>query len=252
VAVLGLILWIAGLVPPLSTWAGRYQFAQAIQFSLFAFAAPALLVSGAQWTRLGLASREPARLDSNGRRASSERSRWLDRLALTRTTASHQQRAVRFAMMFAALTIFWRVAPVVDYLVKHPWLTVVESVSLTAMGVVLFADVIESPPLMPGASRPYRIGIAAGVMWISWIVAYLNGMSHASWYQAFQHVAGQGVSLSADQQLSAASVWLISGAVFVPTIFWNLMHWLQSGEDPNEELGRLIRDERSRRFFGTD
>ena len=157
--------------------------------------------------------------------------------------------AVVAALVFAALTIFWRVAPVVDFLVGHPWLVVVESVSLVALGVVLFADLVESPPLTPGASRPYRIGIAAGVMWTAWVVAYLNGMSHNSWYHAFHHVAGRGVSLSADQQLSAGFIWLLSGAVFVPIIFWNLVYWLQSGEDPNEELGRLVRDERARGFI---
>lgn len=249
---LGLILWVVGLVPPVWSWADRYEFVQSIQFGVFAFAVPVLLVSGAQWRRIGLASREDQQLDPDGRRVSPAQPRWLDRLAAARSANSHQQRAVMAALVFAALTIFWRVAPVVDYLVGHPWLVVVESVSLVALGVVLFVDLVESPPLTPGASRPYRIGIAAGVMWTAWVVAYLNGMSHNSWYHAFHHVAGRGVSLSADQQLSAGFIWLLSGAVFVPIIFWNLVYWLQSEEDPNEELGRLVRDERARGFFGTD
>jgi cytochrome c oxidase assembly factor CtaG len=251
-AVLGLMLWIAELVPPLSTWARRFEFAQAIQFGVFAFAVPVLLVSGAQWRSIGLASRELEQFIFRGRRTSSAQPHGLDRVAASRTGASHQHRAVLAALAFAALTIFWRVAPVVDYLVTHPWLVVVESLSLICVGVLLFVDLVESSPLMPGASRPYRIGIAAGVMWTAWVVAYLNGMSNNSWYHAFRHVAGQGVSLSADQQLSAGFIWLVSGAVFVPIIFWNLVYWLQSEEDPSEELSRLVRDVRTRGFFGSD
>ena len=251
-AALGLILWWAFLAPPLSTWAGRYEFAQAIQFAVFSFAVPVLLVAGAQWHRVGLASKGALDVGPDGTRLTSASSRYVDRVALSRATTSHQQRAVMAALAFGGLTIFWRVAPVVDFLVRHPWLAAVESLTLVGAGLTLFSELVESPPITPGATRPYRIAIAAGVMWTAWVVAYLDGMSNSSWYHAFRHVAGRGVSLSADQQLSAGLIWLISAAVFVPIIFWNLVHWLQSEEDPNEELGRLLREERSRGFFGSN
>ncbi len=252
VAVLGGILWIAFLVPPLSTWAARYEFMESVQFSVFAFAVPALLVSGAQWRRLGLASFDTHLVDADGALVSPREPRLVDRIAIARTKGSHQRRAVFVAIVFGSLTIFWRVAPVVDYLVRHQWLVFVEALSLLAMGVLLFSNLIESPPLKPGTLRPYRIGISAGVMWVAWVVAYLDGMSHSSWYHVFRHVAGQGISLSADQQLSAGFIWFVSAAVFVPIIFWNLVYWLQSEEDPNDELQRLVRDERTRGFFGSD
>ncbi len=251
-AVLGLGLWVAFLAPPLATWAGRYEFVQAIQYAVFAFAVPALWVTGAQWHRVGLASKEGLLVGPDGTRLSSATSRYVDRVAVNRASTAHQQRAVMAALVFSGLSILWRVAPVVDFLVRHPWMAVIESLSLVGAGLALFSDLVESPPMRPGATRPYRICIAAGVMWTAWVVAYLDGMSHTSWYHAFHHVAGQGVSLSADQQLSAGLIWLISGAVFVPIIFWNLVYWLQSEEDPNEELGRLLREERTRGFFGTN
>ncbi len=58
--------------------------------------------------------------------------------------------------------------------------------------VFLMVEIVESPPFSPGISRPYRIGVAAVVMWSAWVVAYLAGMSHDSWYTAFHHVAGTG------------------------------------------------------------
>ena len=251
-ALVGVVLTVVFLVPPISTWAGRYQFVESLQFGVFAFVVPALLVSGAQWRRIGLASPQAHLIDADGAVVSPDRPRLIDRIAIARVRSSHQRRAVLVASLFAALSIFWRVAPIVDYLVRHPWVVWLEAVSLIALGIVLFTNLIESPPLKPGTLRPYRIGISAGVMWSAWVVAYLDGMSHVSWYHAFHHVAGHGISLSADQQLSAGLIWFVSAAVFVPIVFWNLVYWLQSDEDPNDELQRLMRDERTRGFFGSD
>ena len=251
-ALSGLLLWLLFLVPPVWSWVGRYEFVQAMQFAVFAFGVPVLLVSGAPWARLGLASGEHHHLSEDGERVSPLRVLTIDRLALSRVRSSRQLRAVFVGGAFIALTVFWRVAPIVDFVVRHPWMVVVESLTLVVGGVVTFTFLVESPPMTPATSRPYRICISTAIMWGAWVVAYLDAMSHSSWYHAFHHVAGQGVSRSADQQLSAGLIWLISAAVFVPIIFWNLVYWLQSEEDPNAELTQLIRDERTRGFFGTN
>jgi len=246
-ALTGAVLWLVFNVPPLSTWSTHYEFAEAIQFAAFAFVVPALLVTGAPWRGWGRGQSAAA----SASRAEGVAMSRLDRLAHSRSSGSYQQSAIVVAIVFATLSVVWRSAPAVDFLARHAWLSVIESVTLVAVGIALFSHLVQSPPLSPGVPRPYRIGIAAGVMWTAWVVAYLDAMSHSSWYDAYRHVAGQGVSLSADQQLSAGLIWFISAAVFVPIVFWNLIHWLQSEEDPNEELVQLIREERTRGFFGS-
>jgi cytochrome c oxidase assembly factor CtaG len=247
----GVVLWLIFLVPPISTWSLRYEYVQAIQFTIFAYVAPVLLISGAQWRVFGLSIGEDVRLGPDGGVAASS-ARLIDRMSLSRLSRSFQRRSVLIAGLFIALTIFWRTAPAVNALVRTPWLVVLESLSLVALGSLMFTHLVESPPLQPGATRPYRICMATAIMWAAWVVAYLDGMSNTSWYNAFHHVAGRGVSLAADQQLSAGAVWFITAGVFIPIIFWNLIHWLQSEEDPNAELVKLIREERSRGFFGTN
>jgi hypothetical protein len=83
-------------------------------------------------------------------------------------------------------------------------------------------------------------------MWTIWVLAYLVGLSHGSWYPAYVHHPGRGFSLSADQQLTTGTMWFVSGCAFIPVVFWNLIRWLQSEEDPDEELHRLVRQERTR------
>ncbi len=235
-AVAGAVLWLACLVPPILGWSHRYEFVEAIQFAALGFWVPALVTAGTPWWR-----RRPVRegaVDAGGATALSAR------------RGLNLGRALSFTALFVVLSIFWRLAPAVNAVTNHDWVAVVEAVTLSAAGVAMMCDLIDSPPWHPGVPRPYRIGISAAVMWSAWVFAYLEALSHASWYRAFRHLAGRSLSVSADQQLSAASVWFMTGVVFVPIIFWNLVHWLQSEEDPDEELYQLVRDEKNRGFFG--
>jgi cytochrome c oxidase assembly factor CtaG len=241
-SVLSIVSVALALVPPVWGWSLRYGFVQSIQFCIFGFGAPALLAVGAPWRGIH-PSGDVSDLD--GQPA------WFRRWNARRVREKAQLRALSAATATIAVTIFWRVAPVVNALVHHPWLVPVEAITLFVPSLLLMVELVESPPLAPGISRPYRIGVSAVVLWSAWIVAYLAGMSHDSWYTAYHHTAGKGISASADQQFSAGFVWLLSASVFVPIVFWNLIHWLQSEEDPNEEIIKLFRQEKEHGFFGS-
>lgn len=249
-ATAGILSWIVFLVPPVASWSRHYEYAQAIQYCFFAVLIPALLVTGAPWRWLGLAAREPHALDADGRVVSPGHPGFIDRMAISRSKRVAIGRAYVLVGVFAAFAIFWRVTPVVDSLVRHAWIVVPESLSLVAVGTLLWLDLVESPPLRPSCTRPYRIGMSAVSMWVVWVLAYLGAMSHDSWYPAFHHVAGQGISMSADQQLSSGFMWMLTAGAFLPVVFWNLVHWLQSEEDPSDELYRMVRQEKALRTFG--
>lgn len=241
-SIFSVVLVIVSLSPPVWEWSFRYGFVQAIQFCVLGFGAPTLLVAGAPW--LGRRGRGDAlKLASQPV--------WCQRWNSRRVREKAQFRALSAAAAVVASTLVWRAAPPVNALVHHHWLLLVEAITLFVPMVFLMVEIIESPPFTPGISRPYRIGISAVVMWSAWVVAYLAGMSHDSWYTSFHHVTGRGISATADQQLSAGFVWLLTASVFVPIVFWNLVHWLQSEEDPDEEIVRLFRQEREHGFFGS-
>ena len=247
VLVTSLVLVVVVLVPPVGTWARRYEFVEALQFSVLAVVVPALAVVGAPWRLLGLASARAVPLDEDGGWASDPDALGAaERLALGRGRHPEVLRSAGFAVVFLAAAVLWRIPATVDALARHPWLVVVEAVTLVGAGVGLWLELVESPPLIPRLSRPNRVALAAIAMWVIWILAYLVGLSHASWYHAYAHHAGSGFSLSADQQLTTGVMWFVSGCAFVPVVFWNLIRWLQAEEDPDEEMHRLIRTERIR------
>ena len=147
-ALSGAVLWVVFNVPPLSTWSTHYEFAEAIQFAVFAFVVPALLVTGAPWRRWSRSQSSAAPATSAEVVTLSR----LDRLAHSRSSGSHQQSAIVVAIAFAALSVAWRSAPAVDYLARHEWLSVIESLTLVGVGVILFSHLVQSPPLNPGAA----------------------------------------------------------------------------------------------------
>jgi cytochrome c oxidase assembly factor CtaG len=240
----GAVVFIACLVPPCSAYARRYEFVEALQFSLLAVAVPALVVAGSPWRLLGLAARPPPGDTQVGSTVGSLR--WMDEVARCRRRHPELVRTAVFGGLFLVVVTLWRIPPSVNALVRHPWLVGVEAVSLLVVGVGLWLELIESPPLSPRLSRPNRVALAAVSMWAVWVLAYLVGLSTGSWYHAYSHQPGHGFSLVADQQLTTGTMWLAFGCAFIPVIFSNLIRWLQSEEDPDVEMHQLVRLERTR------
>jgi len=248
------VLSIIWLVPPMAVWARQLEFVEALQFAFFAIVIPALLVIGSPWSLIGLASPRPRQIDDDGHAVPpSEAGGPVDRVAEGRRRHPEVLRAAGFALLYLVGATLWRAPFAVDALRGSPWLSVVEAVTLIAVGIGLWLELVESPPLSPRLSRPSRLALAAISMWVIWILAYLVGLSHGSWYQAYPHHAGSGFSLVADQQLATGMLWFVSACAFIPVVYWNLIHWLQSEENPDEELHHLLRQERIRgRTFGPD
>jgi cytochrome c oxidase assembly factor CtaG len=208
---------------------------------------PVLFVCGAPWRLAHLAAPEPADEDGDGPPVVDLSALpVIDRMAFRRRRHAGAWRSVGMASLYLAGVVVWRIPTTVDALARHPWLAVVEAVTLGIVGAGLWLELVESPPLTPRLSRPHRVALAAVSMWAIWIMAYFVGLSHASWYHAYTHHAGAGISLSADQQLTTGLMWFVSACAFVPVVYWNLIRWLQSEEDPDEELANLVRLERFR------
>jgi cytochrome c oxidase assembly factor CtaG len=225
-AVAGLVLVLASLLPPLVLLARRYLFAETIQFTVFAMAGPALIVLGAPWRWLhlsGLASRLAAE-----RRA---------RRAITRAAA--------VLVIFFAVCLFWRLIPVVDALARQPLLVLPEAVTLLLAGTALWLELVASPPIEPRLPRPQRALIAALAMWSTWAVAYVIGFSAHGLFSAYD-AAGNGLGAVTDQEIAVALVWAVAGFCFVPVVIVTMLGWLTSSDNPDEEFQRIFRDDQDR------
>jgi cytochrome c oxidase assembly factor CtaG len=244
-AALAVALFVAALVPPLSSAARRVEAVEALQFALLAIGVPALVALAAPWRLLGLTGRSTGAADAEGH-AVLERPKMADRVAATRRRHPESARSLVYLVLETAVVVAWRIPADVDALARHGWLSLVEAVTLVGPGIGLWLELVESPPFTPRLARPERIAVAAVAMWTIWVTAYLVGLSHASVYRAYVHVPGSDLSVSADQAIATGVLWFTSLCAFVPVIFSNLMIWLRSDEDLDDALHRLVRDERRR------
>lgn len=205
-ALAAVVLIVGMLLPPFGTYGRQYALAEALQYVVFAVAAPALLVLGSPW-RLAALSR---------------------RLGATR--------AMAVLVVFIALAIAWRVPVLLNALARDGGLAVAEMVTLVTAGSAVWLGLVQSPPLLPRLSRPQRAAMAAAPMWTIWVLAYIMGMSRVGWSAAYSHAAGRGLSTAADQQFAAGLMWAVPALCFLPVIYGVIIPWLRDSGDPDEEF----------------
>jgi cytochrome c oxidase assembly factor CtaG len=225
-ALAAVVLILGMLLPPVGTYARQYALAEALQYVVFAVAVPALLVLGSPWRLVGLFRRPGA---NPGRSPSPA-------YDLTRPRRPGAARAVVVLVAFVALVIAWRVPVLLSALARDRGLAVAEMVTLVAAGSALWLELVPSPPLLPGLSRPQRAAMAAASMWAVWVLAYITGMSKVAWPAAYSHATGHGLSSAADQQFAVAVMWAVPALCFVPVIYGMIIAWLRDSADPDEEL----------------
>jgi cytochrome c oxidase assembly factor CtaG len=224
---IAVVLVVAALAPPFSGWARSYEWVEALQFAALGIVAPALFTAGAGWRALGLGY-------------------FVERLEAMRRRHPEPSRTTVFVGIELAAIVVWRIPVTVDWLAGSSSRAVLEALVLLPAGVGFWLECIESPPLSPRTTRPVRMVVAAVGMWTVWVLAYLVGLSHAAWYTAYPHRLGAGLSLAADQQVTTGVLWFVSACTYAPVVFWNLVLWLHSEEDPDQELYRLAKIERRR------
>ena len=225
---------LACLVPPLSGTARRFEYGEALQFSLLAVVVPVLVAIGAPWRRLGLA-----------RDGEADPPRLADRVVDRRLRHRELPWSLAFIAADLAAVVAWHAPGAVADASGHGWLIPLEGVILLAFGLGLWLELVPSPPLVPRSGYLRRAVLAAMAMWTFWILAYVLGLSNHAFYPNFAHAPG-GLSAAADQQVASAVLWFVAAASFVPVIFWNALMWLRTDEDPDVELLALERAARRR------
>lgn len=219
-AVAGLILAVGCLLPPVSSLAGRYVVAETAQFAVFAMIVPSLLVLADPWPLLRLGG-PAARLARTGRRHPSIR------------------RSAGFLALFAACAAVWRLPVAVDAVARHQGLALAELASLLIAGTGLWLELVPPAPLRLRGRGGQVAGLAAGAMWVIWIIAYILGQATHGVFHGFRYPPGGPLSAVADQELATAVLWGVAAVCFMPVVFHAGLSWLHQDQDMDTELERV-------------
>jgi cytochrome c oxidase assembly factor CtaG len=226
-AVAAVALVAASLLPPLEVLARRYLFVEAVQFCVFALAAPALAVLGA-----------PARLFTRGvvLSGAGRGEQGLAGLAEARRRPPVAA-AAGYLVAWVVVCVAWRLPPVLDGLARHPVLVAPEAVALYAAGTGLWWQLVHSPPRAPRLPRPQRACVAALAMWSIWVGAYVLGFASHSVVPAYDRVGSHLLPVD-DQEITAFVLWLAAALSFLPIVFTAVLTWLKDSNVPAVEPRR--------------
>jgi len=205
----GLLLAVLAVVSPIGYWSYRFIWVRNFQDVILAIAAPALIVLGAPWLplRRGLglavrdwraagapaAPREPGGSDAAGQD-------W---------SPGWPALPIVVTVMFCAVWWVWHLPGPFDAAVRSPAVYALEMITYLAAGILMWLQLVESPPLRPQLPPLRRIALvlvlAASGTVLGLIRAYGPGVA----YPAYLDSGRSAAAVVSDQQAGGAILWVI-------------------------------------------
>jgi len=227
----GLLLALLAVVSPMGYWSYRFVWARDLQDVILAIVAPALIVLGAPWRRLPWPDQRAAGNAGDDDAARRNRSPGWRVLPIVVTVA------------FCAIWWAWHLPALFDAALHSSAVYALEMASYLAAGVLLWLQLVDSPPLRPQLSPLRRVAlllcVAASGTVLGLIRVYSSGLVYPA-YLGFRHHV---LSVVSDQQVGGAVLWVIPLVPFSIVAVALAVGWLS--EDESEataaDFDRLLR-----------
>ncbi len=210
------------LASPLEKLSEQLFWAHMVQHVLLMLVAAPLVVIARPWLRLWRAlplmpRRRIARAFLHGERT--VRLRALTRLAGAPAAG---------LAGFSAVLLAWHLPPLFDATLQSGALHALEHTLFFAAAVLLFKQVIASPPLRARLDDTQRLLYVVAAMTVSWILAVVLAIAPSPLYGHYAHMSSRpgGISALADQQLAAGVMWVPGSITFLVLIFVYVHRWL--------------------------
>jgi putative membrane protein len=230
----GLAAVVLALEPPVDRLSERYFFVHMLQHLLLMMVAAPLVVLGAPWSR----SWRPLPL---GFRRPVARTVALSRpFRPVRVTAHWMASPVPAFVLFTADLATWHVPQAYDLTLTSPAVHYAEHVSFLVLGILFWAQIVDSPPLRSRLGYPGRVAFAVLGGAASWILAVVLALAPRPFYS----YAGHGhISALTDQQLAGGMMWGPGSIPLAVYVFYGLYKWL-GDEEPRTRRTRRPRRRR--------
>jgi cytochrome c oxidase assembly factor CtaG len=223
----GALLALAiALSSPLDALSERLFWAHMIQHVLLLVIAPPLMILARPWVRLW-------RSVPLGTRRPLGRSLILGkRTGALRWTVRMLGRPLPSFVLFSAVLLGWHVPALFDATLRSGALHALEHTLFFATALMLWKQVIDSPPLRAALAPPARAAYVVGAMVVSWALAVVLALAPHPLYDHYAHEASRpgGISALADQQVAAGIMWVPGSISFVIVIFVYVHRWLTPAE----------------------
>jgi cytochrome c oxidase assembly factor CtaG len=217
----GLLVILAALASPIDTLAEKLFWVHMAQHVMLLTIAAPLIVLGAPWTSIW----RPLPLGFRRSVAKTiSRASWC---APIRAVGRTLGRPIPAWIAFNVNLAVWHIPAAYDLAVRNRAVHDVEHMTFLLFGVLLWAQVLDSPPLRARLSAIHRVYYIVASAIVGWIIALVLIFASSPLYPAYANLAHRpgGISALTDQQL-AGGVMLVPGSlamtlfVFVELYIW--------------------------------
>jgi cytochrome c oxidase assembly factor CtaG len=224
---LGLITIIVALSGPIDTGAAKLFWVHMVQHVLLLTVAAPLIVMGAPWMSIW----RPLPLAFRRRAARAvTRAQWAAPLRAAGRTLGRPRGAW---LAFNVNLVVWHIPVVYDLTLRHLVIHALEHTTFLLFGILLWSQVIDSPPLRARLRSDLRVYYMLATSAVSWMLSLVLAFAPSPLYPIYAHIADRpgGISALADQQL-AGGVMLGPGSVSITLfVFIGLYRWLGSNSE---------------------
>jgi putative membrane protein len=226
---------VVALEGPIDDNAPRLLWVHMLQHVLLiGFAAP-LIVLGAPWMSIW----RPLPLElRRGVARTVARSPLLSPL---RALARMLRRPVAAWIAFNVDLLFWHLPFAYDLTLRSEAVHVLEHVTFLLFAVLLWSQLLDSPPLRAPLSPIARVYYCASSMIPGWVLSLVLAFAVRPLYPAYAHVidAPGGISPLVDQQIAAGIMLVFGSLAGTVYVFLGLYSWLgEDGERRPAERGQ--------------
>jgi putative membrane protein len=221
---LALVTLVAALASPLDDYADELFWAHMGQHLLLEMVAAPLLVLSAPWMALW----RPFPLAARRRVARTAVSAgWMRPLrALTRPLPAW--------IAFNVVMWGWHLPALYDLALRNHAVHDLEHATFLVTGVLLWAQIADSPPLHARLGDVGRGAVALATVLSSWFLAVVLAFWPTPLYDAYAQLAHRpgGISAMADQQLAAGMMW-VPGSLSLSLAIFILIYNFAGREEPD-------------------
>ena len=226
----GLLTIVVALKGPIDDYSTKLFWVHMIQHVLLLTVAAPLIVLGAPWN----STWRPLPLGfRRGAARGVARSAWA---APIRAVGRALGSPVGAWLAFSIDLIAWHIPGAYDLTLRHIWVHALEHTTFLAFGILLWAQVLDSPPLRCRLRLEHRVYYMLASATVGWLLSLVLTFAPTPLYPAYANLANRpgGISALADQQI-AGGMMLGPGSVTMTLfVFIGLYRWLGTDEQRSD------------------
>ena len=232
----GLGALVLAFASPLASLDEELFWAHMAQHVLLLAVAPPLILLGRPWSTTWRAFPLPLR------RAAAHGVLRASRSAPLRTAWKTLTAPPMGLAIFCGILALWHLPALYDLTLRSSTTHELEHSLFLATGLLLWSQLIDSPPLRSRLTYPARAVYATIATAAGWLLAIVLAVAAEPLYTAYVEVASRpgGISALADQRLAAGIMWVPGSIPFAAAVLIYVYRWLETEGAGTPATARVV------------